>query len=197
MFKGGVPMADENLIKQVTEDIDYCKSMWSDYSHDGEKMAELFNKMLFKYMDIIDGIDEGLKVISSYEEGNRMAEVYRINVGLIIKRLEDFKINGCDNERLKDYYAKESIKNLNVNPSMDFNQARIYISEADFITTKEREEISDKIDEIESICIALLTPKEKWEKLRPYVLWVSGKRLEVAMRILPLFLKVKGKESDD
>ena len=51
---------------------------------------------------------------------------------------------------------------------------------------KEKEEISSKLDEIETVCTSEMEPTEKWNKLRPYVMWLSGKSLAVASRILPL-----------
>ena len=63
---------------------------------------------------------------------------------------------------------------------------RLIIDRSEKINKKEKEEISSKLDEIETVCTSEMEPTEKWNKLRPYVMWLSGKSLAVASRILPL-----------
>ncbi len=184
----------ENIQKEVDDDIAYCTDMYKKYSHDGEVMGELFNKMLFKYIDVVEGLADGLKVISCYEEGSRLADTYRANMSRVIGRLADYRENGYSNEGLLERYmdreSQESIKHL----SMNFNEVRQYILSCEDIGKREKEEIIDKIDDIEEITMMMKTRREKWELLRPYVMWISGKDMEVSMRILPLFLKIGLKE---
>lgn len=177
---------DLNLV--VDEDILYCKSVWSKYSHDAEQMERLFNTMLFKYVDVIEGFADGMEVISAYEEKAKIAEALRNNVDLIIKRLEIIKALGYKCQSLRDYYLSEDVKGCVVN--VGFNEARRYFSESTQIGIIEKKEITDKIDEIEEICISVETKRGKWDKLRPYVIWTSGKDVEIAMLILALIQKI-------
>ncbi|MDD3570653.1 MAG: hypothetical protein PHY44_06080 [Lachnospiraceae bacterium] len=182
-------MVDENNLNSVVdEDILYCKSVWNKYSHDAEQMESLFNAMLFKYVDVIEGFADGMEVISAYEEKAKVAEALRNNVDLIIKRLEIFKALGYRCQSLKDYYLMEDVSGHEVN--VGFNEARSIVAEIARIGVIEKKEIIDKIDEIEEICISIDTKKAKWDKLRPYVLWASGKDVEIAMLALSLIQKI-------
>ena len=53
------------------------------------------------------------------------------------------------------------------------------------------EEIMEKLAMIEEICSLPLTRKKKWDKLREYIVWISGKDVKIAMKLLPLFLKIR------
>ncbi|MGE4214495.1 MAG: hypothetical protein AB7E42_06935 [Anaerotignaceae bacterium] len=182
-------MVNENDLNAVVdEDILYCKSVWSKYSHDAQQMESLFNTMLFKYVNVIEGFADGMEVISGYEEKAKIAEALRNNVDLIIKRLEIFKTLGYKCQSLREYYLSEDVSGCAVN--VGFNEARRFFSETAKIGIVEKKEITDKIDEIEEICISIDTKKAKWDKLRPYVIWASGKDVEIAMLILSLIQKI-------
>ena len=56
----------------------------------------------------------------------------------------------------------------------------------ELLSKKEKEEISQKLDEIETVCTSAAETTEKWNRLRPYVVWLSGKSLNIASYILPL-----------
>ena len=55
---------------------------------------------------------------------------------------------------------------------------------------REKEEIMMKLDEMEEICAQVVPRSKKWESLREYLIWVSGKEADVAMEILPLFFRI-------
>lgn len=182
-------MVDENNLNVVVdEDILYCKNVWSKYSHDAEQMEILFNTMIFKYVDVIEGFADGMEVISAYEEKAKIAEALRNNVDMIIKRLEIFKAFGYKSQSLRDYYLKENVKGYAVD--VGFNEARKFLGESTQIGVLEKKEILDKIDEIEEICAAIEPKRAKWDKLRPYVVWASGKDVEIAMLVLSLLQKI-------
>lgn len=183
----------EQLKEMIEEDIAYCNQIWEEYSHDAEAMEALFQKMLFRYLDKIQYLADGLKVVSPYDDKANMADIYRNNLNLLLSRMKAFLDNGCQNEGLEEYYLVQDKKGASFIEGYtgSFNQARLEISNMDWINIQERKETLDKIDEIEAIILRRQTRKEKWDTLRPYVLWVSGKELEIAIRILPLFLKIE------
>ena len=182
-----------NIASEVDYDLSSCKDMWKKYSHDISVMEPLFNKILFKYINIIENFDRDLKVVSVYEENNKRAEVCRSNMSALIKKLEDFKNNGYNNERLFEYYINLDDEALSVDDvsMLGFNEARRLIFESGNVSAKEKTEICDKIDEIEKISRALAPKDEKWELLRPYVMWASGKSANVAMLVLNLLIRIK------
>ncbi len=177
-------MLEYELKRMVNNDIEYCKKEWDNYSFDWERMGRLFDKMIHKYINIIDGFDKDLKVISAYEKKNNSGDTYRDNLRLIISRLEAFRDNGYKNEGL----LKENIRGFNIRPydRTEFDSVRLIMDRCEKIGKKEKEEISRKLDEIETVCTSTAEPTEKWNRLRPYVVWLSGKSLNIASYILPL-----------
>lgn len=177
-------MLEYELKRMVNNDIEYCKKEWDNYSFDWERMGRLFDKMIHKYINIIDGFDKDLKVISAYEKKNNSGDTYRDNLRLIISRLEAFRDNGYKNDGL----LKENIRGFNIRPydRTEFDSVRLTMDRCEKIGKKEKEEISRKLDEIETVCTSAAEPTEKWNRLRPYVVWLSGKSLNIASYILPL-----------
>lgn len=177
-------MLEYELKRMVNNDIEYCKKEWDNYSFDWERMGRLFDKMIHKYINIIDGFDKDLKVISAYEKKNNSGDTYRDNLRLIISRLEAFRDNGYKNDGL----LKENIRGFNIRPydRTEFDSVRLIMDRCEKIGKKEKEEISRKLDEIETVCTSAAEPTEKWNRLRPYVVWLSGKSLNIASYILPL-----------
>ncbi len=177
-------MLEYELKRMVNNDIEYCKKEWDNYSFDWERMGRLFDKMIHKYINIIDGFDKDLKVISAYEKKNNSGDTYRDNLRLIISRLEAFRDNGYKNDGL----LKEKSDGFNIRPydRNEFDSVRLIMDRCEKIGKKEKEEISQKLDEIETVCTSASEPTEKWNRLRPYVVWLSGKSLNIASYILPL-----------
>ena len=140
-------MLDYELKRMVNNDIEYCKKEWDNYSFDWERMGRLFDKMIHKYINVIDGFDKDLKVISAYEKKNNSGDTYRDNLRLIISRLEAFRDNGYKNEGL----LKENSKGFNIRPydRTEFDSVRLIMDRCEKIGKKEKEEISQKLDEIE------------------------------------------------
>ncbi|GFI61905.1 hypothetical protein IMSAG049_01076 [Clostridiales bacterium] len=181
-------MLEYELKRMVNRDIEFCKSEWDKYSFDWERMGVLFEKMMNRYINIIDGFDRGLNVISAYEKKNNSGITYRDNLQIIIKRLEKFRDNGYSNDGL----YKEENEGLNIRrySEEDFRDVRIFLDSCDELSTEEKSEVSDKLDGIETICTSVDTPRKKWEKLRPYVMWLSGKKLVIASHVMPLLMEI-------
>ncbi len=181
----------ENIVGMVNEDIDTSRSILRDYSHDKETMEKLFNYLLFKYIEVVKNIADGLAVISPYSNTVEMTSIYRENVEKIIKRLEMFKGNGYSNRGLLEYYIECENQNNNIDSTASISDIIIDIGMMDNIPIFEKEEIIRKLQEIDEISSRLETKSKKWELLRPYVLWLSGKDYGVAIKILPLFLRLR------
>lgn len=181
-------MMDFELQYAVDEDLLILKDSWKKYSHDYERMEKLFNAMIFKYADRIDDFADEMEVISPYEGAAKQAEALRHNVSTIIKRLEIVKEYGYKKDCLQEYYLKENVKGKAVN--VDFNEARRFFGENQNLSSFERNEILMKIDEIEEICISICPKKEKWDKLRPYIVWLSGKDSTTGLMIISLIQRI-------
>ncbi len=182
-------MLEYELKRMVNKDIELCKSEWDSYSFDWERMGSLFEKMINRYIGIIDGFDKGLSVISGYEKKNISGNTYRENIRIIIDRLEKFKANGYKNEGL--YIEDNKDFNICRYDMESFNKVRLILDESDGLSKAEKEEASGKLDEIESICTLDEEPTQKWERLRPYIMWLSGKNLIIGSQILPLLCRIE------
>ena len=71
----------------------------------------------------------------------------------------------------------------------DFTSVRLDLGLME-ISRSEREDIIRHLDEMEEICSQVMTKKEKWEALREHLVWLSGKDVAVAMKLLPLFFRI-------
>lgn len=79
-----------------------------------------------------------------------------------------------------------------VNLNVTFEQVRSQIEDMTSLTDEQTEEILNKISEIEATVNSIGTKKSKWEKIKPVLTWLADKSFDVAMKILPLILKVNG-----
>jgi hypothetical protein len=186
--KKGVNVMDEVGKMMLDDDIMECNEIWNKYSHDSKRMGGLFDMLIMRYSDIIEDFSEGMEVVTSYENPVQQGELYRKNVKLLLTRMENFRKNGYSNDGLKELYIKSGIKGGALDIS--FNEARKIIQENGILSILEKKEISDKLDEMEEIYNVPDTKRNKWEKMRPYVIWSTGKDADTAMLILSMVLKI-------
>lgn len=179
---------DYELEKNVNRDLEYCKDMYTKYSYDGDRMEDVFNQILFKYVECIDHFADGMDVISVYDDKVKIAEALRKNVVLIIKRLEIFKNSSFKKDCLEEYYLKEGVKGERI--EIGFNEARKLFYENPELTITEKKEIEEKLDIIEEIYSSIDTKKNKWNRLRPMVMWASGKDVDIGLLFLSLIQKI-------
>ena len=182
-------MAEEKDIRElVDEDIVYCRRAWEESSYDSDKMEGLFHMLLSRYMDKISGFSKGLRVIQPYDDTAERAETSRQNVRILLERLHGFRENGYSNDGLMEYYIRRERQELNMDA--DFTTVRLEIGMMDCLHKLERDEIIAHIDAMEEVCAQVVPKREKWESLREHLVWLSGKNVTVAMKILPLFFRI-------
>lgn len=182
-------MAEEkDLREMVDEDIAHCRDVWEESSYDSDKMEHLFHHLLNRYIDKIDGFSKGLHVIQPYDDAAERAETSRRNVRILLERLHAFRGNGYSNNGLIEYYIRRERQELDMDA--DFTTVRLEIGLMKDLPRREREEIISHLDEMEEICAQVVTKREKWESLRSHLVWLSGKSVTVAMKLLPLFFRI-------
>ncbi len=188
----------QELRKMIEEDFRYCEEIWGSYSHDKEKLGEMFTRLLTHYEGKIDGFDQDLAVIQNREPSADSAQVYRRNILLLLERMRGFLDNGCSNEDLAAYYIRKEQKPVDMNAG--FTSVRLSLGMRQ-MPEVEKQEIMEKLNEMEAICAKAVPRGKKWDLLRSYLVWLSGKDVETVMEILPLFFKintviVQGREND-
>ena len=182
-------MTDEkDICMVVDEDIAHAEAVWDASSYDSEAMESLFYRLMEHYGDQIDGFVKGLNVIQSDEDTADRARAYRENVKIMMERLKGFRENGYSNEGLMEYYMAKDRQELNF--EADFFSVRMDIGMMENLSRGEREEIMRHLDEVEAICAQVMTKKEKLGELRKHLVWLSGKDVAIAMKLLPLFFRI-------
>ena len=183
-------MTEERDIRIVVdEDIAYAEAVWEASSYDSDAMEGLFYRLMEHYGDQIDGFVRGLRVIQSDEATADLARVYRENVKTMLERLKVFRENHYSNEGLLEYYIQRGRQAVDY--EADFTAVRMELGMME-LSRAEREEIISHLDEMEEICARVVPHKEKWEGLREHLVWLSGKELQVALKLLPLFFRING-----
>lgn len=174
----------------VDEDIDTIQKTLKAYSHDGDTLERLFEKLLTRHGKNIEGFDAGLSPMVPGEDNTSRAATCRQNIGLLLSRLLAFQKNNYENA------GPDADVTTGRQMTMAFNAARIQVEQMPDLIPRMRQEILDKLDEIEEICIGLESSAVKWNKLRPYLMWLSGKSAPVGFLILPLMLMIVGKKGE-
>lgn len=171
----------------IETDLQQCYDIWENYAHDNERLGALFQTLLQHYEDKIDGFDQYLYVIQNRDNSEEMAEVYRRNILRLVERLQAFGENGYTNEGLMEYYIQKEEREID--HKADFTSVRITLGMSN-LPFLEKEEIMEKLNEMEEICAKVVPKSKKWEALRQYLIWLSGKDADTAMQILPLFFRI-------
>ena len=179
---------DDVTKMMLDDDISHSRELWDKFGDDPKRMGGLFDMLIMRYKDIVDGFADDLEVVSSFDSGKDVAERYKNNVHKLINRLEIFKDCGYSNEELARHYINEGVEGTSYN--LSFNETRSVISGMKIIKNSEKEEILSKIDNIESIVMSVDTKRNKWNQLRPYIIWITGKDVSIAMLLLPLIMKI-------
>lgn len=184
-------VVSKELIQKIDNDILKSQALLSQYSYDIDQMSKLFNYLMSNYKNIIDDFCTNLRITQPFDSAVDQANVYNSNVSLLINRLIGFRENKYKNAGLMEYYMKQEYEKISID--VNFNDLRMEIGMMEKISPFEKQEIIEKINEMEEICSKVAFKKEKWELLRQYMVWLSGKHVDVVMKMLPIFLKINNK----
>nr|WP_294680990.1 hypothetical protein [uncultured Anaerotignum sp.] len=179
---------EKDIRTMIDEDIDRAERVWEASSYDSEALEELFRRLLEHYADKIEGFTKGLRVMQPYEDCADVAENYRKNVCTLLERMRLFRENDYSNEGLVEYSIAKEHEELNL--YADFTTVRLEIGMLSGLSRAEREDIMEHLDAMETICAQVMPKKERWEALREHLVWLSGKDVTVAMKLLPLFFRI-------
>lgn len=186
-------VVSNELVIKIEEDISKSTELLKQASYDIDQMSKLFHYLMSSYESVIDGFCSGLRISQPFDSAADQAKVYNSNVALLIDRLIGFRENRFDNTGLMEYYLKKDYSKIAVD--VNFHDLRMDIGMFNKISHLEKQEIITKIGEIEEICSKVAFKKEKWELLREYMVWLSGKDVDVVMKVLPIFLQINNKNN--
>lgn len=171
-----------NFRLDVERDIERCRDVLENYSNDKKKLSSAFYEIMPKYIKV-EGFSKDLQVVDDYASPKDCIQIYKSNITLIRNRLEDFLANKCEG------LSKASVKNPE-KIEESFEEAKLQINNLVSVSDSAKADILKKLDEIKDICLSEISRTEKWDSLRPYVMWISGKDIDTAQIFLPLILKI-------
>lgn len=119
----------------------------------------------------------------------------RENLSLMKPKLEAFKHgwNAISSSRKTGRTASSDVNvtvNNNITVNITFEQVREKIEEMTSLTEEQTKEALEKIDEIEKVVKGNGSKKNKWEKIKPLLVWMADKSFDVGMTMLPLLLQI-------
>jgi len=119
------------------------------------------------------------------------------NLKVIKSRLIAFKNFGYRNSKTAVNDNSINIENTlaatqNQTVHISFDVIKRKIEEMAGLSDTETKEIIDKIDVIQKIVEANEGKKTKWQKMKPILIWLADKSVDVGIALLPLLLKIGG-----
>lgn len=163
---------------------------------------ELVQEMCAKFSKYIDDFQsDNTETIRAMHDVGLRTDAQRLltaNVKKIMYELIAFRSNAYANakELLNTNGGINVHTNLVANQTQTFNisfeEVKRKIENMTELSKVEAKEITEKIDEIKAI-VELNKPKEtRWQKVKPILVWLSNKSVDVGISLLPLLLKIGG-----
>lgn len=192
---------DPLFIEMVENDIQRCKDYLASNKDREEGMA-LHLELITRYPLYIKNFRESLR---NYDEkhGFVMQEFFDLdsaihNITVIMNKLIAFRNYGCvspSDRRMGQQSTQINIKNnltatQSQNISISFEDVKQQIEEMTGLSENETNEALSKIDEIKGILESKGNKKTKWQKIKPLLLWLADKSVDVGCAILPLILEI-------
>lgn len=185
-----------STFKQIRSDIVKCDEVIN--SSDIEKGKNLVNMLSYSYKAYITDITDGLHFFSPVDNGRSLNNDEIISDLKAIKHRLLLYIE-TQKHSPKTYKPSQpasinitSNNNLNVSISIDvlFERAEEAINNNTSLTNDETKEALEKLDELRGIEKDNSNKKEKWRKLGTILKWTSGRGLDLALKIIPIVLKI-------
>ena len=110
-------------------------------------------------------------------------------------KLIAFKNNGYRNSKNIDDNPNFTVNNtLTANQTqtvtISFEDVKRLVKDMTGLSEGETDETLSKIDEIKSIVEQNESKKTKWQKIKPILIWLADKSVDVGCALLPLILKI-------
>lgn len=178
----------KELIKIIDEDITLCEQVIQ--RSNKAELYEIHTRIISKYSNIINGFSENLQ--STFYDETGTAE--KRNIETMRQKLVLFKAMGYSNIFEKENQAPQvNVSNINHNAivnNMSFEQVRDNVENMTALKEEEIKDILKKIGEIENIVKSTERKTKKWEKVKPIIIWIADKSIDIGMIMLQLLLKI-------
>jgi hypothetical protein len=100
-----------------------------------------------------------------------------------------FQVNAVTN-RIPENTVNVNVDNK-IEVNISFESVRSHLEADTSLSDEQTIEAKQKIDEIEAVVKSNDSKKNKWKKLKPVLLWLADKSVDVGTALLPLLLKIQ------
>jgi uncharacterized protein (UPF0297 family) len=170
----------------IKKDIEFCNNLeletntheykrWGfDNQETNYECTSRIGEMLSIYSSVIPEFDKG--IINDINSLNRNAKI-------ISRKLQNYLESKANNS------MSVTVNNI-VNIDVSFVNARENVNNMASISRMERDEILEKLKDIETIIKSNEDKIHKWERLSDILKWVADKGVDVGIALLPLILQI-------
>ena len=100
-----------------------------------------------------------------------------------------FQVNAVTN-RIPENTVNVNVDNK-IEVNISFESVRSHLEADTSLSDEQKIEAKQKIYEIEAVVKSNDSKKNKWKKLKPVLLWLADKSVDVGTALLPLLLKIQ------
>lgn len=184
--------------RMVDEDIQKC-ILFEKNSHSYQEKKLLFIELVSKYSAHIAGLGDGLvgynpasnRYIFEYpEESDLKDNIIAIKFKLIAFKNNDYRNTKSIDDNPNLHVTNTLTATQSQSITISFEDVKRKIRDMTGLTEKETENTLAKIDEIKAIVEKNEPKKTKWKKLKPILVWLADKSVDVGCALLPLILKI-------
>lgn len=182
------------FLQMVEKDIKEISSILTCKEHDEVVLKKLHMEIDGKYQACVK--DWGK---SMYGFNNKFGFCYDLlSKGSLIYNLEimkskliayKYQVNAVPNMIPPTTNVSVNVDN-NIELTLSFEFVRTQIDNNTSLTEEQIKEAKGKIDEIEKIIKSGESKKNKWEKVKPILIWLADKSVDIGTALLPLLLKI-------
>lgn len=199
-------MSKVNQIKREVEaDINSIKEMLEKDNY--EEMLKIHKHIDSKYQSKIDkwglsqcGWSDHLGFSYDYLNKTEISENLENMIGKLegYKQDLDFKVYELFNSNnSKDIKIYNNNKNNNTNTNSNINTVNFNIVEENInnnesLTEEQTKESLEKLEELKTILKLKDNRKTKWSKVKPILIWLGDKSVDIAIAFLPLITSILG-----
>lgn len=187
-----------DFTRMVDTDIEKCTEVLSS-SFEEKKWKDLHVELTAKYSAHISDIGSdmyGYLPKDNFFQVDLMDEdSLRHNIFVLKNKLIAFKNYGYKNRKsthgdnginIQNTLSATQTQTIN----LSFEDVKRQVEDMTGLSDAETKETLDKIDEIKTIVELQEPKKSKWQKIKPILIWLADKSVDVGIALMPLILKI-------
>ena len=187
-----------DFTRMVDQDIIKC-GLFEKESHSYQEKRLLFIELVSKYSAHIAGLGDGfvgyIPASNRYVFENPDDPDLEDNIRSIKFKLIAFKNNDYRNSKSIDDNPNLHVTNTltatqTQTITVSFEEVKRRVKDMTGLSEEETENTLAKIDEIKTIVEQDGSKKTKWQKIKPILIWLADKSVDVGCALLPLILKI-------